>query len=590
MEKTKKEVCCTTDFVDNILCASGHEHGLLGEDDVRLFSEDDIDALMVYCARMGAKRHEWILGDTNSLYDSDSPLEFDLLKTACSAAHRHGMRFDVVYKPFDGGCANNRRSLPSTLPNPSDAPFIEDETGLIYGVRPFIAEHPEMRLERAPSQIADPGGAIAEIRLIKHGTEPSGLSADDLSIWTSRDNSGHSIDRYQGPIKLRETTEYRPLLIYQDHNCRVLHLEGMELPEDVRFIVIRCKKEGDVNFSDDVNSLTELVSESGDIIPSSLTPGPFDSGAVRRIRMAARCGYDRYLSHPEVKSILENGEEFEEKCHAMNRLRTQCGHSGSTRTAEHYPALEYGSQLVVMRGRPRYYRSALNPTYPEVREHWLERVRFCIESGADSVNIRTQNHNWPVDPWNYGFNPPTLENIHDENTAEAARINGEAYTQFLRDAADVLHGAGKELGVHLYTTMIGSDERPGASHSRALVPRNIDWQWRTWIGEIADYVEFRGAFTMLPNNIRRAVDLIGLAARESGIPFIYQSSRAGGVVSFEGPHHHLSWEIENIVKPHRDIDVYNFYETACFTRFTSDGKLEGSPGMAALAQKLVSDA
>ncbi len=577
-----KDVCCTTDFVDNLLYPRGHELPLSNDfSDWRFFTEQDIDDLMGCCAAMGATRHEWILGDNHMLYDADSPLGFDLLRVACEAAHRHGMRFDAVFKPFDGGGYSANQRLPLSFPKPSGAPFLEEPDAIVHGLRPFIARHPELRMARAPEDGIDPGGFVAKIRLVKPGNDPTGIRTGDLEILTSRGGPDAVLETYDGPVDYREITAYRPVLPYQEASCRVLTLSGLRIPPETAFIDIRCKATHPVDLCHYVTEIVELVNADGRVIPSQATPsGEMTPDAMRQLRQSPRRLFDPYLRHPEVKRILDDPAAFAGHVERMNRLRTTCGN-------RYYPKLDPGCRLVVMRGKPRYFGSLLNPVYPEVQAHWLERVRFCLERGVDGVNIRTQGHNWPVDPWAYGFNAPTLAQVtHPENTAEVSRINGNAYTAFMRAAADLCHAAGKEMGVHIYTTMIGWEQRPHALHGDALVPWNMEWQWETWIREIADYVEFRGAFTLKPEHLRRIVDRIGLACREAGKRFMYQSSRAGGVVSFDGPHDHLAWEIDAVVKSHPDIDLYNFYETACFTRFDPNGRLECSPGMTALALRV----
>lgn len=586
----KKELCCSTDFLDNVF-PGGSGHRPSGAAPMpaseHLFSEADIDALMAYCASLGAVRHQWVIGDTNTLYEPGSPLGFDLLRVACAAAHRHGMRFDAVFKPFDAGGYALRGLLPPGLPRPSGTPFIAEPDGIITGIRPFVAAHPAMRLERAPKDTADPGGPVRTIRLVRDGTGDGGPRAGELEILFSRDATGGRVEKYRGPVSFRETLEYRPLLPYRDTGARVITLDGLELPADALFIVIACAAAGETGFANRVTDIAELLNPEGRLIPAAPAPGPLPPEMIARCRKFARLGLDRFLSAPEVKAILDDGDTFEALCADMNRLRSVCGPAGNQTEADYRPRLEKGSRLVLRRGKPRHIRSALSPVYPEVRAHWLERVRFCVERGVDGVIVRTQGHNWPVDPWAYGFNPPALAAAGgSENSADVARANGEAYTLFMRETAGLLHAAGREMGVQVYTTMLGADDRPGAWHAGALVPRNIEYQWRTWIAEIADFVEFRGAFTMRPENIRRAVDLVGLAAREAGKPFTYQSSRAGGVVSFDGPHDHLAWEIENIVRDHPDVSAYNLYETAAFTRFDARGRFEGSAPMAALVKRL----
>ncbi len=573
--------------MDNYLCPRGHEHGV-GDAPVS-FTENDIDALMAYCASIGATRHEWVIGPGQAFYHDDLlGLGYDLLDVACRKAHRHGMRFDVVFKPFEGGWYGHGTAgkLPLTFPRPEGTSFIEELDGLIHGVDPFIAEHPEMRLERDPSDLADPGGPVSTIRLVRRGKDETGITADNITISTSCDGTGRNIEKYQGPIHCTETMEYRPQLHYREQSFRIVNIDGLQLPEKATHIIIGFNTEHELNFENHICNIVEIANKKGKLIPALPAPGPFGTQEKSKIlRRAPGRSPNHYLRHPEVRHIIEDESLFNEHLLTANRLRSKC--VGDNPTRIRLKAGE-GHELVIMRGKPRYNDSVLNPVYPEVRTHWLDWIRFCIERGVDGVNIRAQCHNFAYDPWLFGFNPPTRSQmIHAGNFAEASVVNGRAYTQFLGDAASLLHAAGREMGIHVYTTVLGiGTEDYGAWYINLLRDIPFEWDWKTWIREIADYVEFRGAFTMRPENIKRAVDTIGIIAREAGKKFIYQSSRAADVVSFDGAHNHLSWEIDKIVSPHPDIDIYNIYETACFTRFNELGAFEGSRQVEKLVKRL----
>ncbi len=566
-----KTLCTTTDFLDDLIA--------LG-DRANWFTPDNIDQMMAYCASLGSRRHQWILDTMWSFYDADSPAGYDLLANACEAAHRHGMRFDVIFKPFEGGLGGGGRGLPRGFPKPEGIPLLEDRWGIVHVLRPFVAEHSEMRLARAPHDAVDPGGDIVAIRIIARRLDPTEIYAADFSIWTTRLECGESFVKYKGPVVFKETTEYRTLLPYEEGGCRVLEFGGLELPDETDCVKI-CRHAGTqtVDVSNESEHIVELVNANGQTIPAELAPAPTDpEKLLERTRHMACLGGTRYLRYPEAQEILNDTKRFLKLCETMNAFRTTAANLGAGRMR-----LGPDSALVVARGKPGHVTGALSPVYPEVRRHWLEHVRFCIDRGVDGVNIRTGNHNKPSDPWAYGYNEPALAAMaHRDNVAELERVNGTAYTQFLRDAADLLHGAGKELGVHVNANMFQSeDRRPGMWWPGKPLPMNIEWQWETWVRDIADYVEFRGAFVLRPENLTRIVDRIGLAAREACIPFIYQSCRSKNIVTFEGPHEHLAWEIERVCR-HPDVTAYNLYETAYFTRVNEDGRFEGSPRMAAM--------
>ncbi|MCA1808841.1 MAG: hypothetical protein LC725_05225, partial [Lentisphaerae bacterium] len=115
----QKELCVTSDFVDDLLVA-----------DTRL-GESHLDAIMQYAASLGAARFEWVLDNNRNIYDTHTPLGYDLLQAACTAAHRHGMRFDAVYKPFETGASSSINSLPHSFPHSGNDRIIRNENGLL---------------------------------------------------------------------------------------------------------------------------------------------------------------------------------------------------------------------------------------------------------------------------------------------------------------------------------------------------------------------------------------------------------------------------------------------------------------------------
>jgi len=553
-----KDLCITTDFADDLLRAGRH------------FTKGDLDAMMAFCASLGATRHEWIFDTIWTLYDADSPVGYDLLAVACEAAHRHGMRFDVIYKPFEGGLELAHAALPHTMPRPAGVPFLEEQRGILHAVRPFVATHPEMRIARRPED-ADPGGRVAAVRLVKNDDAAVSFGPDALTLLTSRRNGGFK--HYEGPVSYNEELEWRPRYPYRDHPCRVLTLGGLDLAEADRYFLIRCRKrEGPGGFVNAIENLVELVNEDGNVIPSTPSVRPASAeGVYERLSKTVRLELSRYMRHPEVRARLQDKEWFLAQWEGFHRFDA----------GWEEVCLDDGIEIAVARGKPLHNAGSLHPIYPEARQSWLEDIAFCVDRGVDGVNIRTANHNRPYEPWAYGFNEPVLERMkHRDNLGEARSINGDAYTQFLREAAELLHSKGKELGVHVHGLMLRHDDRAANNHP---FPVNFEYQWETWTRELADYVEFRGASFLRPENQREVTDRIGFVAREAGAPFIYQSMRDRFVVHFDGPHEALAWEMER-VRRHPDVTAYNLYETANFSRMNPDTGFEGSPDIVELVR------
>jgi len=234
----KKELCITSDFYDDLLWSG------------RILSEGQIDDMMRYSSSIGATRFEWVLDTLWTLYESGTPMGFDLLQVACEAAHRHGMRFDVVYKPFEGGLS---AALPHSFPHADGDRIVKNENGLLFNVRRFVADHPEFRIARRKGDGEDPGGNLAEIRLVKSGEGELLFSPDDISFWHSETNG--NFVRYEGKLETSITKEWRLGYPYDDKLCTLLHFKGFDLPQSARFLEVRCAKlNGDGSFSNHIES------------------------------------------------------------------------------------------------------------------------------------------------------------------------------------------------------------------------------------------------------------------------------------------------------------------------------------------------
>ena len=546
-----KQLSVTTDFYDNVLFSGRH------------FEKRHLDDLMAYCASLGATWHEWIVDTIWTLYDEDGPVGYDLLAEACEAAHRHGMRFDAVFKPFEGALDHPAHTFPSTFPRPAEAHFLDELGGIVDPVRPFLAEHPEMRMARLPQDAADPGGRIAAIRLVKSDDEPSPLEPEGISVWTSAYNGGWR--RCDGPLSLSESVEERLLLPFRVQGCRIVTLEGLDLPPDTRFVLLRCEG-GRGEFVNAVERAAELLDEQGRPIPS--TPSRLRANtALLRDRAVAldKLGLTRYGRFPEVRQRLRDRERFLEEADGMFRFDFDA--------CRGEVSLGSGEEVAVARGKQRHMGGVLCPAYPEVREHWLEHVRFCLERGVDGVGIRPGSHSWPFEPWAFGFNDPVLERCaHPGNAAEAARANSLAYEQFLREASAMVRGAGKEFGYHVSASFLRHVDR---DPEKTGLIRNIDWEWQKWIREFADYVELRGITQLKRENALEVLDRVGLVAREAGVGLV-----------FPGPPLRSDCEAEWFVE-HSDVTAYMLYESANFTRINDSGAFEGDPKVAERARRFM---
>jgi hypothetical protein len=550
----KKEFCVTSDIYDDFLFCK------------TILTESHIEDMMRYASSLGATRFEWILDTLWNIYEKTGPVKYDLLKVACDSAHRNGMRFDVVYKPFESGLYS---SLPFSFPHSAGDRIIKNENGIVHSVRKFVAENPQYRIARRKGDGEDPGGRLAEIRLVKFDENEIQFSPDDISFWYSSTNG--NFKKYEGKLETSVSKEWKLYYPYDDKLSTLLSFKGFDLPEDVKYVEVRCNKlRKNGSFSNHIESIVELVNDRSETIPSApSTINPDPKKMYTTAKNISDLGITDYLNKPEVKELLKDFEtfnkHFEENCKGMYRFEPQW----EIFTIDS----ENTGVICVCRGKPMQHPGALHPIYPEVRQSWLDDIQYCIDRGVDGVNIRISRHGGMNEPWAYGFNDPVIEKLKKKDDVyEAAVVNGKAFDAFMEDAADLLHKNGKEIGVHLCGFILRAADRKMATTK----PSNFVWNWERWVREIVDYTEFHKTNFFKFHNAREIIDHFGYVVTEAGKPFIYQSGQSGAVTHYEKPHRFLAFEMD-WVKNHPHITCYNLYETASVFKINQNGVYEGSP-------------
>ena len=314
-----------------------------------------------------------------------------------------------------------------------------------------------------------------------------------------------------------------------------------------------------------MGNILELVGEDGSVLPHTMSTGQvrFSNHFDSFYNADAAKKLIRYLQHPEVQAEINDRKKMEE------HYRDFYGF-GEYSLSDIFTFGKDGGIAAAL-GKPEYLLGNLNPIYPEVRKHWLSMIRFCLERGVDGINLRVGNHSKMTDYWEYGFNQPVLEKTNGKTDClSIGKVNGDAYTQFLREAHELIKSYGKRLTLHLETAMVMPEDRPGKLNS---LPPNFDWQWETWVKEIGDEFEIRGIYELRPWNFEKVIEIFGAATQAAGKPLYLQGDFHG--MAFDGPFFSTEAEI-NLVNHHELLDGYVFYETANVTRLNNDGHIEGS--------------
>jgi hypothetical protein len=547
-----KQLHAATDFGDEII----HND--------RYYDQQHLDSLMRYLASIGVRRLEWIHHCWLAL-DASYPLGFDVEAEVVQAAHRHGLELVAIIKPFE----ILHYLLPHAFPIPASACW-RGRRGLFTQISDLALARPDLCLKRRPGNW-NPGGPVTAIRLVKNNSRPSGLTAEDLTVWTSAECG--SWTRLDQPFRLDQSTEWRPLHP-ESKACRILTLGGLSIPESQRYIEVRTRcpdPQGD--FINDVESIIELVDAGGAVLPQT-APGILSTHGrwIAFLKSPVVRQLFRHWNSPEVESLLLRQPALLEQWDSAMR---DYGHKG-------YPSVPYDLNRIGRVAAVRGVDDVLplpHPIYREVREYWLGKVRRFLDLGADGINFRHCMHFRQFDLHEYGFNAPVLERTAGSvNRAEVARVNGAAYTQLLREAATLTRSRGKVFGVHVSSEFL---QRADENRWEPFV-RNFEFPWESWVHEFCDFAEFRGAMGNRPETIRAMIDRIGLVCREAGKPLIYQGNRRA--FAFDGPHPYHNQEMDWVLN-HPDVAAYQFYETGSFSRINAKGELEGSPAVRDLARR-----
>ena len=540
----------------------------------RVYSCAQIAAMMRHARNLGATTVTWIVDEMWSLYDLDFEGR-NLLELAVHCVQREGLRLHAVFKPQEGGW--DHLILPQTLPRPGGGLFWEDLRGLLPITRPFVAEHPEFAMKRWPGD-EDPGGDIAEIHLFNNNSEPIHVRERDVSIWISQVNG--RFDRYEGGFTLEQSSEWVP-----GYPCgctsRVLKIGGLAIPAEQRYIEVRFGEEAlrGQTFRNEYQLLVRLYNDRGERVPETLDVcGPQGDAYIRMLSEPVMLDLIRYGRDREVRRFLADQETA--RSHA--RDTRAYARSQPTRVIP----VDQRRLVSIARGKLSHLSALLNPVYPEVREHWLDTVRFCLDCGVDAVDIRPSRHGLMQENWAYGYNEPVMEKLGGKVDAWRAReIIGEAFDEFVQEAGTLVHSRGRTIGVHLMTNFLRPPDDKLDSPLDAM-----HLHWRRWVAEVADFATFRGAFGYRPEVVRYALDGFANACESAGIPLTYQSHRRHferqdpmkfDLDRMEAIRHDMRFALN-----HPRVQAYELYEFAHFSEIDAEGQLRCNPEFIEMTREL----
>ena len=466
------------------LAVSTHDHARVRRE-MELLKAFGFDRVYFVLANPGYPQfsNPWLalvppdLGTENHTFDSILQLG-DPNFAYLHACHELGMEAWAVMKPYECGGG-------STVPHGAQVPFDHGRVPTIGGDRIYfdalLTQHPEYRVARRPDPERErlsrqPIRAIELAFCVEPFTDGSGHSREvhfdpscpeniaNVRLHLSHDNGSYV--PYTGPIILIGTVEKREITnavgqpVFPDaKECHVLRIQGLEIPDDVSYVAVTIDDQPVPTIPQTMIRLFGPEAE----IPATVAPYVRTCGsASEQSKPVAerRWGIEQQpRSHfPTVEdaatAFSQNGFEFE-------------WHGSGFWGQGWRQDRAYG----IARGKLPYMKGTPCEAIPEVRQYWLEWVDRCIAMGFDGIDLRLQNHSGMVSDYTeFGYNQPITDRyreLHGIDICQAAadpleimRIRGEFFAQFLKEAADSLHAAGRKLQIHLRH----AHEAPKLSH------------------------------------------------------------------------------------------------------------------------------
>lgn len=380
------------------------------------------------------------------------------LRVAAEAAHQEGLKLHGCFKPYETGAAY---LCPEGSVEAAMVGRLSHLGGRLTWLDRFVMDNPHLRIKRRSDDLRPDIRTvpICGLKLIKKDDAPTRVNKQHLQVWTSALNS-----RYQQldiDFDVIENVEPAGKDVYdacdelvtrKGDPVRTLTLSGFVL-DDPYIMVTTDFTDGPSDFENTSMEMLVALDADGQEVPGVFANG----GAIWGQEMVDLRGWGLVFDHGFG-------------C-AMHRLDTsnQDGHSGV---------------IAYTRGRNEYLPGALCETEPEVLHFWLSCIEEMLDAGVDGIDIREENHSTHTDyPEDYGFNPAVLEASEKRggvDLATIAEVRGEAYTEFLRQAKEMIAARGKRMRINFQVDWY----RPNPAATRRLAyPANLNFEWLRWIEE-----------------------------------------------------------------------------------------------------------
>lgn len=532
------QACALSDFVDE---ASSTKH---------LITASHLTSLMELLSEVGIETLTWAYyADTDgghrlpkSLQSVTSTYEHlgNPLAVAVKAAHAEGIEVFGYFKPYEMGVS---MVSPLGSKESQEEGHFELIGGKLVWADPFVAEHPEYCIQHRTSAFPEPNRdeAIHAIKLFKSNDQPTRIKKENLQIWASSDN--YQYKRLDVDFELERVFETAR------ENVDTLS-QGRITDEGDRVLVLRLTG---LNLTDPYILVTTDLSSG---------PGDFSNASTSMLRAHDKHG-------KEIVGCFANGMPIYNASRANFRtwgLMFDTGYGLRICTLDTDNSGGNRGFIGFARGRaPRL--GAPCETEPAVQEYWLECVEHVLDTGADGVEFRIENHSTHTDfPYEYGYNQAVLDRLEDPNNAtpeQIAKVRGDAYTEFLLKATKRIEARGKKMRLNFEVDSLRSD----IPAKRLLAyPANMELQWRRWIEEVSPdeaVIRHYGLTFDQVMNDARTTEIVSLL-HEKDIPVFFNR--------YMRPHEQGRFLSDiDAIRARQEYAGYVFYEVAAFVNYNSDG-------------------
>ncbi len=471
----------------------------------------------------------------------------DIFATAVKAAHKRGIELYGLIKPFDMGLQYSMKPASEKVERLCKLNTISGPHGWIAD---FPAKHRELiTCRRQKDYSVDKDEKIVRIELIKEDDMAADFTVEDLELYVSNDNAEYCL--YDGPIKRMESVENHEQWIHDSSGGRasgkIVRARVMRLTElniNKKFFAIKVNKTNN-SFG---NKLVDIIHVFG------------DSGELRRITLGITARRAQPAGQNDFRKV---GVEFD-LCPGVSSAVVP----GFNMIKDNFYLDGKQGFIAIAKGKEPGAFAVLSPSFPETRKWWLSWVEDILNAGADGVELRVRNHHSPLTWDEYGFEQPVVDEYRkrygvDLNTTNDfdhelwRKLRGEAYTQFYREAKELVSRNGKKLGLHISTTM----NAPVAN----MAAMNIHWDWKTWLNEgLADVVTLKEVWPGTPF----AKEVMTMT-KKLGIPVVFcpyaNDLFLDGRNGLEACANRIALAREAC------LDGFQFYECAAVVRGNPDG-------------------